>query len=75
MFLAMFWLENYEEESQWTMEDSAEEWDPKVSELLDRFFRQISKQVFESITLKETFPFEDATDYFRRLLVGDFYYR
>jgi hypothetical protein len=39
MFLAIFWLENYEEESQWTMEDSAEEWDPKVSELLDRFFR------------------------------------
>ena len=39
IFLATFWLENYEAESQWTMEDSAEEWDPKVSELLNRFFR------------------------------------
>ena len=39
IFLEVLWLENYESESQWTMEDSAEDWDPKVSELLDRFFR------------------------------------
>ncbi len=39
IFLAVLWLENYESESQWTMEDSAEDWDAKVSELLDRFVR------------------------------------
>ncbi len=39
MFLAIFWLENYEPESQWAMEDSPKEWDPKVTELLDRLFR------------------------------------
>ena len=39
MFLAILWLENYEPEAQWAMDDCPQEWDPKVSELLDRLFR------------------------------------
>jgi hypothetical protein len=39
MFLAILWLENYEPEAQWAMRDCRQEWDPKVSELLDRLFR------------------------------------
>jgi len=39
MFLAILWLENYEPEAQWAMGDCPQEWDPKVSELLDRLFR------------------------------------
>jgi len=39
MFLAILWLENYEPEAQWAMDDCRQEWDPKVSELLDRLFR------------------------------------
>ena len=39
MFLAILWLENYEPEAQWTMDDCPQEWGPKVSELLNRFFR------------------------------------
>ena len=39
MFLAILWLENYEPEAQWAMDDGPLGWDPKVSELLDRLFR------------------------------------
>jgi hypothetical protein len=39
IFLAILWLENYEREAQWAMHDCRSEWDPKVSELLDRLFR------------------------------------
>ena len=39
MFLAILWLENYEPEAQWAMDDCRQEWGPKVSELLDRLFR------------------------------------
>jgi hypothetical protein len=43
MFLAILWLENYKPEAQWTMDDCPQEWDPKVSELLDRLFRSLGR--------------------------------
>ena len=39
MFIAILWLENYQRHSAWEIADCQEEWDLKVSELLDRLFR------------------------------------
>ena len=38
MFIGILWLENYQRHSAWEIADCQEEWDLKVTELLDRLF-------------------------------------